>query len=91
MALACSYQAIDVFTTIGHSTPDMAFGQIAALVPSDEGTQAYLEQFCCFFLKNEAVIRLGLFNIVCVSLQLLDDASSNRFCQLIVIVLRKQD
>ena len=43
MALACSYQAIDVFTTIGHTTPNMALGQIATLVPSDERAQAYLE------------------------------------------------
>ena len=43
MALACSRQAIDVFTTIGHATPDMALGQIATLVPSDKRAQAYLE------------------------------------------------
>jgi len=43
MALSCSRQAIDVFTTIGHATPDMALGQIATLVPSDKRAQAYLE------------------------------------------------
>ena len=43
MALACSCQAIDVFTTIGYTSPNMAFGQIATLVPSDKRAQAYLE------------------------------------------------
>ncbi len=43
MALACSCQAIDVFTTISHTTPNMALGQVATLIPSDERAQAYLK------------------------------------------------
>lgn len=43
MALACSRQAIDVFTTIGYTSPNMALGQIATLVPSDKRAHAYLE------------------------------------------------